>query len=182
MSRNQAKNCMHGIAAEFADAESILEAARATRQAGCKEIKAYTPFYVHGLNDIIDDRPNFLPWLVVIGLFVGAAFGMAFQYYASVVGYDINVGGRPFFSWPAFVPVSFELAILFAALAGVGGYFIRIGLPLPYHPIFNTPNIELASKNRFFLCVETRDKKFHLRETRTFLESLDPLNVSEVQC
>ncbi len=176
------KNCMHGIAAEFDDAEGILNAARAAKAAGYKDIKAYTPLYVEGLNEIIDDSPNIFPWLVVGGLFAGAVFGMAFQYFASVEGYPINVGGRPLFSWPAFIPVSFELAILFAALALVGGYFVRIGLPLPYHPIFNTPNIELASRSRFFLCIETRDKQFHLQNTRAFLEGLEPLNVSEVQC
>ena len=114
------KNCMHGIAAEFDDAEGILNAARAAKAAGYKDIKAYTPLYVEGLNEIIDDSPNIFPWLVVGGLFAGAVFGMAFQYFASVEGYPINVGGRPLFSWPAFIPVSFELAILFAALALVG--------------------------------------------------------------
>lgn len=176
------KNCMHGFAAEFEDAEGIIEAARAAKDAGYNEIKAYTPYYVEGLNEIIEDSPNMFPWLVLIGLFVGAFVGMAFQYFASVEGYPINVGGRPLFSWPAFIPVSFELAILFAALAAVGGYFVRIGLPLPYHPIFNAPNIELASRSRFFLCIETRDKRFHVQNTRTFLEGLEPLNVSEVQC
>jgi len=182
MSRNKSKNCLHGIAAEFADPDDIIQAVKEARAAGYKEVKAYTPFYVEGLDEIIDDRPNILPWLVVGGLFAGAIVGMFLQYYASVEGYAINVGGRPFFSWPAFIPISFLRAILVAPLAVVGGFFIRIGLPLPYHPIFNTPNIELATRNRFFLCIETKDKRFHLEKTRAFLEGLSPLNVSEVSC
>ena len=176
------ENCMHGLAAEFADAESLKAAAQKTRDAGYKEIKAYTPFYVAGLNEIIDDSPNFLPWLLIIGLLGGAFIGFMLQGLASVEGYAINVGGRALFSWQAFTPVAFEVGVLTAALFIVGGFFLRIGLPLPYHPIFNTPNIEMASSSRFFLCIQTQDQQFHTQKTREFLEQLEPLNVSEVAC
>lgn len=178
------QSCMFGLAAEFEDAESLLDAAEKARAEGYEVIQAYTPYHVEGLSEIIDKdaRSNMLAWLVFGGLIVGALFGFALQYYASVEGYAINVGGRPLNSWPSFIQVTFELAILFAALAVVGGYFLRMGLPLPYHPIFNTPNIELASSNRFFLCIEVKDRRFHLQQTRTFLEDLGPVTVSEVQC
>lgn len=176
------KNCMHGLVAEFADADSLKDAAQQTRDAGYNKIKAYSPFYVEGLNEIIDDTPNVLPWLLFIGLLFGFFIGFALQALASIEGYAINVGGRPLFSWPAFIPVSFEVGVLTAALLLVGGYFVRIGLPLPYHPIFNAENIELASSSRFFLCIEVQDQKFHTQKTREFLEGLGSLNVSEVQC
>lgn len=180
MSENQ--NCLHGIAAEFENAEELVAAVERAKEAGYSNIRAYSPYYVEELDEAIDDGPNFLPWLVVGGLFIGALVGYFLQYYASVEGYAINVGGRPLNSAPAFMLVTFELGVLFAALGGATGFLLGIGLPLPYHPIFNTPNIELATRNRFFLCIETRDRRFHLERTRAFLEGLEPVSVSEVSC
>lgn len=174
--------CLYGLIAKFDDAESLLEAANKTREAGYKDVKAFTPYYVEGLNDTLGDRPNLLPWFVLIGLVVGALIGFALQFHTSVSGYPLNVGGRPLNSWPAFMLVTFEMAILGAALTAVGGMFFRTNLPLPYHPVFNAPGIEAATRNQFFLCVLTTDRRFNMQSTAEFLKSLEPLEVSEVPC
>lgn len=183
MTDDTAKLCMFGLVAEFEDADSLKAAAQSASDAGYTKMSAYAPFYVEGLDEIVRGKRNStLPWLLLGGLILGAAFGFMLQFYASTVGYDINVGGRALGSWQAFIPITFETAILGAALALVTGYFLNIGLPLPYHPIFNAENIDLASRSRFFLCIETKDNRFHLVQTNEFLQSLEPVNVSEVTC
>jgi len=176
------ENCMHGLVAEFTDGEELVKAAGEARAAGYTKVSAYSPYYVHGLSEALEEEDNPVPYLVVMALFIGALIGFGLQFYTSTVSYPFNIGGRPLVSWPSFMPITFELGILFAALTAVGFLFIRIGLPLPYHPIFNAPNIETASSNGFFLCIETGDRNFHLQDTRQFLQGLEPVAVSEVGC
>lgn len=176
-------NNVFGLTAEFADAESLLEATLNTRKEGYREVRAYTPYYVDGLTELLGQRTfNFVPYIAIIGLFVGALAGFTLQYYSSVVGYQLNVAGRPLNSWQAFTIITFELGILFAGIGTVIGFFLQTNLPLPYHPMFNTPKFELASRDRFFLVVEVTDPKFHLQDTKAFLQNLGALEVSEVQC
>lgn len=173
---------LYGLVAEFEDSTSLLAAARQAREAGYEQVRAYTPYPVEGLVDVLDrNRPNVFAYAVPIGLAAGAFVGYILQSYTSVFTYDLNVGGRPLVSWPAFMLVTFELAILFAALTTVIAFFAQNGLPLPYHPIFNTPGADKISSEGFFLCIETRDRRFDVEQTKTFLEQLDPVNVSEVQ-
>jgi hypothetical protein len=124
--------------------------------------------------------PTRLPLVVLIGGLVGCIGGLALQDWVSAFAYPLNVGGRPLHSWPAFIPVTFECTILVAALAAVLGMLALNGLPMPYHPVFNVSRFALASRNRFFLCVEARDPRFDPDRTRSFLQSLGPREVADV--
>jgi hypothetical protein len=171
---------LYGLLAEFDDPHALVEAAERTRAAGYRNIDAYTPIPVHGLVEALGDVPTKLPWLTFIGGLLGAITGVVLQYYISVIDYPMNVGGRPVFSWPSYIPVTFETTVLGAALFSVLGMLALNGLPLPYHPVFNVPEFRRASRNRFFLCIEARDPAFQLQPTRDFLAGLKALNVHEV--
>jgi hypothetical protein len=169
-----------GLLAEFDSASHLVEAARRVRDEGYRKTDAYSPFPVEGLDEALGVRQTRLPYLVLIGGLIGAGGGYFMQWYSAVIDYPFNVGGRPFHSWPMFIPITFELTILTAALFAVLAVLGLNGLPMPYHPVFNVPRFALASRDRFFLCVEAADPKFHLDETRRLLESLSPREVNEV--
>ena len=172
---------IYGLMAEFKTSEELLDAARVTHDAGYTRIDAFAPFPIEGLAEAIGFHSTRLPLLVLIGGIVGGCSGFLLQYYAAVVSYPINVGGRPLNSWPAFVPITFEMTILFAAAAAVFGMLALNGLPTPYHPVFNAPNFELASRNKFFLCIMAEDAKYETQRTREFLQSLHAHEVSEIE-
>ena len=163
---------IHGVMAEFAAPEVLLSAARHAYAAGYRKMDAYSPFPVEGLAEAIGFHKNRLPLIVLIGGLLGCAGGFYLQYWVSVIGYPLNVGGRPLNSWPAFIPVTFELTILLAALFGVLGLLALNGFPMPYHPVFNVERFEFASRNRFFLCIEAADPRFEREMTRRFMEAL----------
>jgi hypothetical protein len=166
--------------AEFDNPTELVAAAHAARRAGYKRMDAYSPIPIEELHEAIGFHHTKLPLIVLIGGIVGGLAGYGLQYWASAIEYPLNIGGRPFNSWPAFVPITFELTILGAALSAVFGMLALNGLPMPYHPVFNAPRFALASRNRFFLCIESRDPKFDREDTQRFLERLDPRGVSEV--
>jgi Ni/Fe-hydrogenase subunit HybB-like protein len=172
---------LYGLMAEFTDPELFLEKARQTYAAGYRKISAYSPFPIAELPAAIGLRPTRLPWLVLLGGIVGAGVGFFLQYYAAVIDYPWNVGGRPLNSWPAFIIVAFELTILLAAGTAALGMLLLNRLPQPYHAVFNAPRFKLASQDRFFLCVEAADPQFDLVQTRQFLESLHPAEVVAVE-
>jgi len=163
---------LYGLMAEFTEPEALLAQARKTYSAGYRKIAAYSPFAIEALPAAIGLRPSRLPILVLLGGIVGALSGFFMQYFAAVIDYPWNIGGRPLNSWPSFTIVTFEMTILFAAGVTVFGMLLRNGLPRPYHAAFNAPNFIRASQDRFFLCIEANDPQFDLTETRTFLESL----------
>ncbi|HXG33599.1 MAG TPA: DUF3341 domain-containing protein [Bryobacteraceae bacterium] len=171
---------LYGLMAEFDNPADLLAAARAAYAEGYRKMDAYSPMPVHGLAEALGFRRNRLPLIVLLGGLVGCvtAFGMLWA--IETIIYPLNVGGRPFNSWPAFIPITFETTILFAALAAVLGMLALNGLPQPYHPVFNAPRFALATHNRFFLCIEAADPKFDPQATRRFLESLHSREVVEV--
>ena len=171
---------LHGLMAEFEDATSLVAATRHAHDAGYRCMDAYSPFPIEELHEALGSHHTRLPLIVLIGGLCGCIGGYALQYWVSAIAYPINVGGRPFHSWPAFIPVTFECTVLVAALSAVLGMLALNGLPMPYHPVFNVPRFALASRNRFFLCIEARDKQFDLEETRRFLETLGPREVTTV--
>jgi hypothetical protein len=169
----------YGLVAEFDNPEALLEAAKRARAEGYRKMDAYSPIPVEELAETIGFRTR-LPLVVLFGGLTGAALGFLLQTWASVWDYPLNVGGRPLFSWPSFIPAIFELTVLFSAFAAVLGLILFSGLPQPYHPIFNTPNFDQASRDKFFFCIEASDPKFDARATRQFLEGLGPQTISEV--
>jgi hypothetical protein len=172
---------MYGLLAEFEAPEELVAAAERAYADGYRRVDAYTPFPVHGLAEAIGFRTNRLPLLVLIGGIVGAGAGFFSQYWAAVIDYPINVGGRPLNSWPSFVPITFEVTILVAALTAVLGMLALNGLPQPYHPVFNAPRFALATRDRFFLCIEAGDPRFDPETTRKFLEDLGAKEVTDVE-
>jgi len=172
---------IYGLMAEFTTPEHLLQAARQTHEAGFRRIDAFAPFPIEGLAEAVGFRRTRLPLVVMLAGIVGGCAGFSLQYYAAAVSYPINVGGRPLNSWPAFIPVTFELTILFAAAAAVFGMLAMNGLPTPYHPVFNVPRFALASPDRFFLFIKARDPMFGLERTRKFLQTLNPREVTDVE-
>lgn len=172
---------LHGLMAEFETSEELVDAARHAYDAGYRKMDAYVPLPVEGLAEAIGVRRNWVSPVVLAGGLAGCAGGFGLLYWITVIAYPHNVGGRPFNSWPAYIPVTFECTVLLAALTAVFGMLAMNGLPMPYHPVFNVPRFEHASRDRFFLCIEADDPKFRIEETRAFLQQLHPSEVSEVE-
>ena len=171
---------LYGLIAEFEDPTALVAAAHQAHSDGYRCLDAYSPFPIEELHDALGMHHTRLPLIVLIGGIVGGLGGYALQYWASAIAYPVNIGGKPLHSWPAFIPITFECTILVAALSAVLGMLALNGLPQPYHPVFNVARFALASRNRFFLCIESRDPKFDLEGTRRFLETLSPREVTTV--
>ncbi len=169
-----------GLMAEFTGPQRLLAATERAYEQGYRQMDAYTPYPVEGLSDALHFRRTWVPPLVLLGGIIGAVSGYALQYYAAVIAYPVNVGGRPMNTVPMWVPVIFELTILIAALFAVLGMLALNGLPMPYHPVFNVPRFAMATRDRFFLVVMATDPKFDRDGTRRFLESLGAQEVSDV--
>ena len=171
---------IYGLLAEFDDPNALVAATYRAHFEGYRKMDAYSPFPIEELHEALGGHHTRLPLIVLIGGMIGCIGGYLLQYWAASIAYPLNVAGKPFNAWPMFIPVTFECTILGAALSAVLGMLALNGLPMPYHPVFNVPRFALASRNRFFLCIEARDPKFALGATREFLETLGPLEVSTV--
>lgn len=172
---------LYGLIAEFEHAGDVVDAARRSREAGYRRMDAYSPFPVDGLSDALGHRDEYVPIIMLVGGILGLALGFGFLYYCMVITYPLNIGGRPAYSWPFYIPITFECTVLLAALSGVVGMFALNGLPMPYHPVFDAPHFDRATSRSFFLCIEATDPSFDVEQTRRFLESLKPLQVTEVE-
>ena len=171
---------IYGVMAEFEGPSELVSAARAAHEKGYRKLDAYTPFPIEELTDALHLHHNKLPLLVLCGGICGGILGYLLQYYVTVIYFPINIAGRPLHSWPSYVVITFEMTILFAALSAVLGLMALCGLPMPYHPVFNVPRFQMASHDRFFLCIESRDPLFDRVKTSEFLQSLKPREVNEV--
>lgn len=172
---------LYGLIAEFDTPGELVAAARKTREEGYRRLDAYSPFPIHEMTEALGMKHTKLPMLVLVGGLAGTGTALLMQWFASSVHYPVNVGGRPLASWPMFIPITFELTILFASFTAVLGMLGMNGLPMPYHPVFNAPRFALASRDSFFLCIEASDPRFDLTGTRAFLESLGAHDVTEVE-
>ena len=171
---------LYGLMAEFDDPQTLVQATRRAYEAGYRRMDAYSPFPIEELGEALGIHRTAVPLLVLVGGIAGALAGYGLQYWVSAVAYPLNVGGRPFNSWPSFIPVTFEMTVLVAALTAVFGMLALNRLPMPYHPVFNVPRFALATRDRFFLCIESTDPMFDALGTREFLQRFAPREVSEV--
>jgi hypothetical protein len=166
--------------AEFESADALVDAARSARAEGYHKMDAYTPIPVEELHDILHIHDNRVSLACLIGGLVGACTGFGLLSWTSAFDYAHNVGGRPPISIPMFIPITFECTILFAGLTTAIAMILMNGLPAPYHPVFNVERFTMASRNRFFLCIEATDEHFDREKTKACLETLGPEEVSEV--
>jgi len=180
MSHTPESEPVYGLMAEFDNPTDLVGAANRARLAGYTEMDAYSPFPIEELNDALGLKKNPLPLIVLLGGIFGGLGGFGLEVWAQVIAWPMNIGGRPFLSWPHFIPVTFECTVLGAALSAFVGMLALNGLPKPYHPVFNVPAFDRASRDRFFLCIESGDPRFDRHSTESFLRELHPVGVSEV--
>lgn len=174
------KPTIHGMLAEFDSEEKVLEAAHRVRAEGYMRAEAYTPMAVEGLAEALGSRRTRVAAVTFFFGLLGAILGFGMCWYANVISYRWNIGGRPPNSWPAFIPITFEMMVLWASFGALLSMLGLNGLPQPYHPVFNSHRFSLASKDRFFICIEATDSKYDPEQTRRFLETLTPISIEEV--
>jgi len=177
MAYKQSQTAIHGLMAEFDKPEALVEMARQARAEGFTKVEAFTPMPIHALDEAMGLKNN-VAFIVLMGGLAGMLTGIALEYWVSVLEYPTNVGGRPWFSWPAFIVPMYETTILFASLSAVLALFVLSGLPQPYHPVFNVPRFTEATRSRFFFLIEAVDPKFDA--ARAFMARSKPLAIEEV--
>ncbi len=170
----------YGVMAEFDNPTALVEACKAAYAAGYRKMDAYSPYPLEEAAEAIGFHKNRVALLVLMAGILGGTTAFLFQVWVNWSSYPLNIGGRPYISWPSFIIVTFELTILFAGVTAMIGMFALNGLPCPYHPVFNNPRFSGASKDRFFLCIEAADPEFDRVETENFMQSLNPLHLTEV--
>ena len=172
---------LHGIIGEFESPEALVKAANDAREAGYSCMDAYAPYPVDGLARALGRKRTWVPAFVLAGGILGGVGGYFLQVYALAIDYPLNIGGRPLHSWPAFIPITFELTVLSASIIGMVAMLALCGFPRPHHPVFNATGFERASIDGFFLCIEATDAKFSSEEVGAFFEQLGAKNVEEVR-
>lgn len=180
-SAGRTADTIYGLMAEFDNPSALVEAANRARLDGYRNMDAYSPIPIHELGEALGLRRTRLPRLVLLGGILGGLAGFGLEVWTMAIAYPMNVGGRPFVSWPQFIPVTFETTVMGSAFTAFFAMWALNKLPMPYHPVFNVPAFARASTDRFFLCIEATDPRFDRTATRRFLESLHPLGVSDVE-
>src|ERR1043166_2059321 len=175
------KEELYGIMAEFDTPTELVDAARRVRDAGYVKTDAFSPFPLHEIDEALGIKRSVLPYLIFAGGITGLLTGFGLEYFVHVFDFPIIVGGRPHFSLPAFVPPAYELTILFASFTAVFGMLFLNGLPSPYHPVFKVPRFALATREKFFLIIESTDPKYDYEPTRAFMETLGGQEVFDVE-
>jgi hypothetical protein len=171
---------VYGLLAEFDSGDAMAHAAAKAKAAGYTRMDCYSPYPVGEAADAMGFPKSEMGPIMFIGGLTGACAGFIMQYWANAWGYTLNIGGRPWFSWPSFVPVTFEMMVLTTALTGFFSLIALCGLPRLHHPLFNSKTFDRATRDRFFLCIEATDPKYDATATRAFLNDLHPLSVEEV--
>ena len=179
--RRRGAPALYGVMAEFDNPSDLVAAARRTYEAGYRRINGYSPYPIEELSEAIGFTKTSLPLIVLIGGIVGGLGGFFMQYWMEVIDYPLNVGGKPFNSWPAFIPITFECTVLVAAFSAVLGMLLLNKLPQPYHPVFNALNFALATRDKFFLVIEANDPKFRHGEATAFMNTLGAVGVNDVE-
>jgi len=179
---NKASSNLYGLLAKFETPEALVAASRRVYEAGYRKYDAYTPYPVEGLSQAMRLKPSPIPYLVLGGGIIGGVTGFAMQTYATVVDYPMNIGGKPLFSWPAYIPITFEMVFLLAAVTGFLGLFLLTRFPQPYHPVFRSEDFNRhASQDAFYLGIEAADPQFDLEKTRRFMEETGSVQVTEIE-
>lgn len=179
---SDANKKLYGLLAKFQDQKDLILAAKRVQQEGYRDFDAYTPYPVEGLAGAMRLKSSYLPFFVLAGGLFGGVGGFLMQVFATGFDYPLNIGGRPLFSWPAYIPITFELTVLFAAFFGVIGMFFVTRFPQPYHPVFNSEDFnEHSTTDGFYLDIQASDPKFDLQRTKDFLQSLGASQVSEIE-
>ena len=171
---------IYGLMAEFDNSTDLVVATKAAYAAGYRKMDAYSPFPIEEASEALGFHKTRVPLIVLVGGLLGGSGAYLLQYWINCIAYPLNVGGRPWHSWPAFIVPTFEMTVLFGGLSGVIGMFALNGLPMPHNPLFNVDRFSAVTRDRFFLCVEADDPQFDLVGTYQFMESLQPLSISEV--
>ncbi len=179
--RRRVTPSLYGVMAEFDNPTDLVAAAQRTYEAGYRRINGYSPYPIEELSEAIGFTRTGLPLIVLIGGILGGLGGFFMQYWMEVIDYPLNVGGKPYNSWPAFIPITFECTVLVAAFAAVLGMLVLNKLPQPYHPVFNAPNFALATRDSFFLVIEASDRKFEHDEVMHFMQTLEPKDLIDVE-
>jgi hypothetical protein len=177
----QQSNSIYGIVAEFTSSEALKAASRKVRDSGYKKTDAYTPFPLEGLSEALGVRDKWVPFIMLMAGFVGSVSGYTLALWAMGISLPLNIAGKPTNSWPLFIPPTFEMTVLTSAIVGVVSMLALNGLPMPYHSVFNTPNFNRASTDRFFLSIEAEDALFDQEQTLAFMQTLGADNVSVVE-
>ncbi len=179
--RRRVTPSLYGVMAEFDNPTDLVAAAQRTYEAGYRRINGYSPYPIEELSEAIGFTRTGLPLIVLIGGILGGLGGFFMQYWMEVIDYPLNVGGKPYNSWPSFIPITFECTVLVAAFAAVLGMLVLNKLPQPYHPVFNAPNFALATRDSFFLVIEASDRKFEHDEVMHFMQTLEPKDLIDVE-